>query len=309
MRKAILIVHSLLLIVLLSCKNEKRYDSNQVVEFKSVYEPKNISSVQLGMSEVELENEAKSLQILESVVNRNSVINYGTSDFFSNLGIDSIGHNEKVSLFVDNITSLKNLSSLEKNSKLDGHLKSDDFFKDSTFDVIKGARFAKNSCWQDRPKLITDLTDGVLVDAYSFKKGDERKLGLLGFLNVSLSKNQKVIVVEYSQEGTQYCNNQKYKFGVGARLMMKVTASKRNAKLNTPQQITASVIFDRAEVTYSLKTFGITGPGVGRLNKTGTLSEDTYQEFIQEISRLIVDMYKKDNTFIVVPQPLVLKST
>jgi hypothetical protein len=173
-------------------------------------------------------------------------------------------------------------------------------------DNLKG--LIKNECWNNRPKTIRDLTDGVLIDAYSFEKGDEKKLGILGFFNVELTDKQKVIVVEYSQEGTQYCDNKPNKYGIGARLMMKVTKSKRNAKLNTPQQITASVIFGRAEVTYSLRTFGITGSGIGKLNKTGSLSEDTYQEFIQEISNLIVEMYKKESSFIVVPQPLPLKN-
>lgn len=166
-----------------------------------------------------------------------------------------------------------------------------------------------SNCIDNRPKTIRDLTDGVLIDAYSFEKGDESKLGLFGFANIKLTGKQKVLMIEYSQEGTQYCNDQARKYGVGARLMMKVTKSKRNAKLETPQQITASVIFGMAEVTYSLKTFGITGPGVGRLNKTGTLSEDTYQQFIQEVSNLIVEMYKEDSEFIVVPQPLPLKNS
>ncbi|RIV47529.1 hypothetical protein [Flagellimonas pelagia] len=163
-------------------------------------------------------------------------------------------------------------------------------------------------CWEDRPKSIEDLTDGVLIDAYSFEKGDEGKLGLLGFFGVELSKKQKVIVVEYSQEGTQRCDGENYKYGVGARLMMKVTKSKRNAKLNTPQQITASAIFGRAEVTYSLKTFGITGPGVAGLSKSGGLSEDTYQEFLQDISNLIIEMYKDESQFIVDPKPLPIKN-
>ena len=167
--------------------------------------------------------------------------------------------------------------------------------------------FYGSDCWDNRLTKIEELTDGVLIDAYSFDQGDESKLGLLGFFNVELSKKQKVIVVEYSQEGTQYCGDKRIKFGIGARLMMKVTRSKRSAKLNTPQQITASVVFGKAEVTYSLRTFGITGPGIGKLNKTGSLSEDTYQEFIQEISNLIVEMYKNESSFKVVPQPLAFK--
>ncbi|WP_281989346.1 hypothetical protein [Aquimarina aggregata] len=172
----------------------------------------------------------------------------------------------------------------------------------STFnDAIVNNATIPIECWNSRPKKIEELTDGVLLDAYSFERGDEVKLGLLGFLNVNLSKKQKAIVVEFSQKGTQYCSGKTYKYFVGARLMMKITRSKNNAKLNTPQQVTASVIFGRAEVIYSLKTFGIVGPGIAELNKVGSLSEDTYQGFMQAISKLIVDMYKEKSDFIITP--------
>ena len=169
--------------------------------------------------------------------------------------------------------------------------------------------FADNDCWNNRPKTIYDLTDGVLIDVYSFEKGDEKKLDILGFFNINLEKNQKVVVIEFLQEGTQFCSNKRYKYGVGARLMLHITKVKNKAKLATPQQITASVIFGFAEVKFSLKTFGIVGPGVANLNSAGSLSEDTYQQFLQEISELIKAMYTGNKQFIITPQPLFLKNT
>lgn len=76
------------------------------------------------------------------------------------------------------------------------------------------------------------------------------------------------------------------------------------AKLNTPQQITASVIFDKAEVTFSMRTVGITGPSIASLNKAGTMSENTYTNFMTEVSKLIVEMYKDNSGIIIKPQPL-----
>lgn len=163
-------------------------------------------------------------------------------------------------------------------------------------------------CWIDRPKTIQELTDGVLIYSYSFDKDDQAKLGLLGFLNVDITNKQKVMIVEYSQSGSQYCNDKKLKYGVGARLMMKITNYKNNARLNTPQQVTASVIFGRAEVTYSLQTFGITGAGIAQLNKTGSLTENTYPEFRENISELIQDIYSEDSSYIITPQLLPLQS-
>ncbi len=163
------------------------------------------------------------------------------------------------------------------------------------------------TCLTSAPSKIRDLKDGVIVDAYEFYKGDEKKLGFLGFANVNIKEEEKVTVVEFAQHGSQNCNNYLLKYGVGARLMMRVTSSKRRAKLETPQQITASVIFGQASVKFSMRTFGITGPGVSRLNKVGTVTENTYSNFMSEISNLIVDVYKDTSEFIISPQPLFLK--
>jgi hypothetical protein len=162
-------------------------------------------------------------------------------------------------------------------------------------------------CLDKFPKDIRDLKDGVTVDIYSFKRGDESKLSLMGFFDISVSNNEKITVVEYSQFGSIICNRKRLRFGVGCRLMLRVISQKRGAKLNTPQQITASVIFGKAEVNYSMQTFGITGPGVGGLNQAGAVTEDTYNKFVTEVSNMIVKAYDADSRYIINPQPLFLK--
>jgi hypothetical protein len=157
------------------------------------------------------------------------------------------------------------------------------------------------------PKTIKDLTRGLTLDSYRFDKENQAKLGFLGFGNVEIMDKETVIVVEYKQTGTQRCDDFNLFYGIGARLMMHIRENKRSAKVNTPQQISASVVFGKADVTFSIKTFGITGPGVAQLVKAGTLNEDTYIEFLNQISNLIVDIYKQESAFIVDPQPLFLK--
>ncbi|MEM7086340.1 MAG: hypothetical protein AAF489_09170 [Bacteroidota bacterium] len=192
------------------------------------------------------------------------------------------------------------------------NLKLVDLKNGNTWNEVFTKEFLSNymdkECWEARPKTIYDLNDGVLIDVYSFEKGDEKKLDILGFFNISLEKDQKAVVVEFLQEGTQFCSGNRYKYGVGARLMLHITKVKNKAKLATPQQITASVIFGFAEVKFSLKTFGIVGPGISNLNNAGSLSEDTYQQFLQEISALIKEMYTDNDQFIITPQPLFLKN-
>jgi hypothetical protein len=162
-------------------------------------------------------------------------------------------------------------------------------------------------CLALAPKGIRDLKDGVSIETYEFEKGNEAELGFLGFANLSISNKEKITVIEYMQYGSVLCKNKMLKYGVGCRLMLRIRKHKRGAKLNTPQQITASVIFDKAEVSFSMRTFGITGKGVARLNQAGTFTENTYTNFMTEVSNLIVDIYSNDSDYIILPQPLFFK--
>jgi hypothetical protein len=158
-----------------------------------------------------------------------------------------------------------------------------------------------------QPIGINDLKDGISLESFDFLKGDEQKLGLMGFLNVNISNFYKVTIVEFSQIGSVVCNGKLLPYGVGARLMLQVTKRRKDAKLETPQQITASVVYNRAQVRYSIKTFGITGPKTAALIRSGTLSENTCSDFINAIADVIVDAYKKDSEYIIFPQYLPLR--
>jgi len=160
------------------------------------------------------------------------------------------------------------------------------------------------ACASMRPNGIEDLADGVVIDAYDFFDGDEKYLGILGFLNVDIKKQERVTVVEYLQKGSISCMGAIKRYGIGARLMMRVTSHNRKARLDTPQQITASVIFGHATVKFSMRTFGITGPGVANLNQIGSITENTYSGFISGISDLLAKAYDRDQRYIIKPQLL-----
>jgi len=165
------------------------------------------------------------------------------------------------------------------------------------------------ACLRSGPTQLNQLTDGVRIDAYDFKKGDEVKLEAMGFLNVSFSKDERITVIEFRQHGTSLCESRRLPYGIGARLMLRVTQKKKGAKLATPQQISASVTFGKAEVRFSLLTFGIVGPGVAQLNNTGAMNEDTYSNFLKAVSSMITEMYTSPSNYIVTPQPLFLPTT
>ena len=165
-------------------------------------------------------------------------------------------------------------------------------------------RGVHGNCSNMRPKTIEDLRDGVVIDAYDFVDGEEKALGLLGFFNVDIKKHERITVIEYLQKGSSPCNNDNKIYGIGARLMMRVTSHKRNARLDTPQQITASVIFGKATVRFSMHTFGITGPGVAHLNRVGSITENTYSSFISGISDLLAEAYEGSKQYVISPQLL-----
>lgn len=164
----------------------------------------------------------------------------------------------------------------------------------------------KLECIKKGPKNIHDLNDGLLFDAYEFTKEDKGKLGFLGFANINFNNFDKIIVVEYSQTGSYTCEGERLKFGVGARMLMKIKKTGFGAKLDSPYQIAASVIYGKANVSFSVKTFGIVGPGVERLIKSGSLQEDTYTRFVNDIANLIVEAYQDNGKLTVTPQPLFL---
>ena len=159
-------------------------------------------------------------------------------------------------------------------------------------------------CQQNAPKSIQDLQDGVVIDAYDFFDGEEKALALLGFININIKKQERITVIEYLQKGSSNCNNDVKHYAIGARLLMRVTSHTKKARLDTPQQITASVIFGQATVKFSMHTLGITGPGVAHLNMSGSVTENTYSSFISSISDLLKQAYQGTEHFIICPQLL-----
>lgn len=165
---------------------------------------------------------------------------------------------------------------------------------------------AMEQCIKSGPKDIHGLNDGLAVRAYEFDRTQAARLRWLGFVGVNFNNIDKLTVIEYCQTGSQICNQQLLKYGIGARLMMKIKKTDSKAKIDTPHQVGASVIFNMASVQFELMTFGIVGPGTSALVSAGTLSEDTYTKFIHSISSLLIEAYKTPSQFIITPQPLFL---
>jgi hypothetical protein len=159
------------------------------------------------------------------------------------------------------------------------------------------------NCLADAPKNITDLTSGVRVLTYQFDRNNQIGLSLLGFAGVNLGSHERAIVVEYCQTGDKYCNDKNIEYCIGARMCMKINIINHNAKVETPQQVAASVTFGYVNVTYEIITVGITGSGVADLVRQGTMTESTYTDFLTKIAGIIIDIYKPNSQYIISPRP------
>ena len=161
-----------------------------------------------------------------------------------------------------------------------------------------------SNCESQKPTTIEDLTEGLSLTTHLFNKDNQSAISLFGFGNINIGKNQQVIIVEYFQTGNHFCQENTTRYGIGARMMIKATQKKRSAKLNTPQQISASITFEYAEAEFNIKTVGITGPGTTKLIQAGKLSEDTYSKFLNSISNLILDAYEAKGDYRITPQKM-----
>lgn len=241
----------------------------------------------------------------DTIVIRNIDTTYKKSINVSQISIDTNLLKAQIAVTNKQINSLNNIKNAEFKASALENLSAQIFSIDAIVDTSKASMPQSAACVY--PSSIRDLKDGILLQGYDFKKGDEYKLGLMGFFNVDIQNESKVTVVEFSQSGSTQCEGKTLPYGIGARLMLQVIKKKRNAKLETPQQITASVIFDRAEVKYNVKTFGITGPKTASLIRSGILSENTYNDFINAIADMVIDAYKANSEYIINPQYMPLK--
>lgn len=173
-----------------------------------------------------------------------------------------------------------------------------DYLKSKNLDFA----FLESNCYENKPKSIRDLTAGLSLRAYKFDKDNQGSLSLFGFANVEIGRKESVVLLEFLQTGNHICESNPEIYGVGARMMMKITSKKRRAKINSPQQISASVTFGLAEVEFSMKTIGITGPGTANLVNQGSMTENTYSNFLKSVSNLIVDAYKAESSYFIDPQ-------
>lgn len=200
---------------------------------------------------------------------------------------------ESLDEFIDEIEQKENLTSIIN-----------DVIKKNNDPIKIPVEF--QDCWPARPTKLNQMTDGLELTAREFTSENQTGLAVLGF-GGKIEKNEKVIVIQFFQKGSQICNNNILKWGFGARLKMHVKSNRKRAKLNTPQQLTASVMFGLAEVTYEMKTYGIVGPGTANLVKLGAVTENTYQDFLKGVADLLVNIYNNQSDYIITPQPLFLE--
>ena len=130
---------------------------------------------------------------------------------------------------------------------------------------------------------------------------------VFGYGGGELGKKETLLIVDFVQHKDIQCTDGKtQRYGVGARLFLHITKKKRGLNLTLPQ-LAANVELDRAQVTYTISTIGITGSSVIDALPTGSnFDVENYAKVINSVDNII--RLAKDNEDGVVIEPQLLPS-
>jgi hypothetical protein len=157
----------------------------------------------------------------------------------------------------------------------------------------------------DRPRTMAELSGGLQKYFYKFTDDSNVNLDVFGYGGGQLGKKELLLIVDWVQFKEQECSQgNRKRYGVGARLFLHITKKKRGVSLQLPT-LAANVELDRAEVTYTISTIGITGDQVLDALPTGaTFDVENYAKVINAVDRIIT--LARDNTDGVIIDPQLL---
>tara|TARA_R110001599_G_scaffold331474_1_gene546276 strand:+ start:759 stop:1613 length:855 start_codon:yes stop_codon:yes gene_type:complete len=165
-----------------------------------------------------------------------------------------------------------------------------------------------NSCISPEAAPEWRLCTDTGMQVYYFNKSSKTHLKLLGFGGINLKGNEIVCIAEYSQRVSIPCaDNNDVTWGFGIRMMMHVKSSEKGAKLDNPSKIAASVTFGYASVSYSIKTFGVAGPGIADFIDADDMTTNSYGRFTGLIAKFIREIYSTSNTYDIDPRVMLVE--
>lgn len=161
-----------------------------------------------------------------------------------------------------------------------------------------------------KPKNLSDLNDGYDVFYYFVEKNIAAKMGFIPMGAVgSLKHKSKILVYEFCQYRKDFCTvgseSIPIRWGVGVRLVLTIKSYKRKIELTNRYKLSAAVEQGKAEVTYKLSTFGLTGTPI-KLSipkLSGDFDKHANKEVTNAVNKIIAKM---ENTKTVVKPQLIM---
>jgi|GEM_PF-6174948 hypothetical protein len=156
------------------------------------------------------------------------------------------------------------------------------------------------------PKNAEDLTSGIRYSAHYLEESDSESLSAFGYVSGSHTGTKSIIIVDFILYKDVLCTNDqshltfKYRYAVGARLLLTIHTSKGKVNISLAE-IAAQVELNKAEVSYSLHTIGITGGTVvdtiaplATTILSGDFDVTGYTNILKAVDNIIQVIYKGD---------------
>ena len=216
--------------------------------------------------------------------------------------------NSSESFFVENMESMvPSISEVDENKTL--FESNAETFETSSDYEIEDLNLAFDiACLDPANAPNWEQLNNVSMRSYYFNKKNKGGLKLLGFGGFDISKNQVVCVVEYSQKKIIPCDDDYLTWGFGIRMMMHIKKADKNAKLDSPTKIAASVTFGYASASYSVQTFGVAGPGIADFIEAGDdMTSNTYSRFISLTANFVREIYGEQNNYNITPELILIE--
>lgn len=157
--------------------------------------------------------------------------------------------------------------------------------QEPTEEVVMYTTRAGSTC--EKPTTVKDLSSGMQKLFYHVTKKNGLSLKIFGVGGMQLGKRETMLIVDFIQYKDKRCEKDYIRFGVGARLFLHIKKVHRGVSITELPQLAAAVEGGKAEVTFQIKTIGVTGDRVNEaMPNAGKFDVEAYSEVSNAVDRI-----------------------
>lgn len=157
--------------------------------------------------------------------------------------------------------------------------------QEPTKEVVMYTTRGGSTC--EKPTTVEALSSGMQKLFYHVTRQNGLSLKLFGMGSMQLGKRETMLIVDFIQYKDKRCEEDYIRFGVGARLFLHIKKVRRGVSITELPQLAAAVEGGKAEVTFQIKTIGVTGDRVNEaLPRAGKFDVEAYSEVTNAVDRI-----------------------